>query len=397
MMSKDTSFPGKFAIVLLCFSTVLQAQESPLDPRLTKFEINRLVRFTSLEEANLRREKLIRFIWPKGLPLARPKVTRVQKPCEELSVVDASRIERIERLDCDLDGLDFQGAAFVAFPAKPTKNIRIAIVFAGHMPEGVDNYLSSGLSQSIEALLDEGFVVAAMQMPLVGWNQDKDGVLPSGKRFSIGKRQVAGHDELLAAVESELKGGFMRFFLEPIVMTLNELVARFPDHDGVLMTGLSGGGWTTQLAAAIDTRITASIPVAGSLPLYARPFSPGSRGDAEQEYGPIFRETDSDGDGVLDTAAGICSWLEIYALGGLPANDGLARKQMQVINLYDPCCFSGYVHTTYSEAISQRAAKMTGDWTVVVDDSHRDHLISSKVIEQFLIPTARTLSKNSRR
>ena len=36
------------------------------------------------------------------------------------------------------------------------------------------------------------------------------------------------------------------------------------------MIGLSGGGWTTTVYAAIDPRIVKSIPVAGTLPLYLR-------------------------------------------------------------------------------------------------------------------------------
>ena len=38
----------------------------------------------------------------------------------------------------------------------------------------------------------------------------------------------------------------------------------------VVMVGLSGGGWTTTVAAAIDPRIDLSIPVAGSLPFAMR-------------------------------------------------------------------------------------------------------------------------------
>jgi PhoPQ-activated pathogenicity-related protein len=34
----------------------------------------------------------------------------------------------------------------------------------------------------------------------------------------------------------------------------------------IVMAGLSGGGWTTTIAAAIDPRIQLSIPIAGSIP-----------------------------------------------------------------------------------------------------------------------------------
>ena len=376
-----------------------RAQDANLDPRLKAFDISGLVRFSDLEAANQRRDLLIRSIWPGGLPETRPKVQQVALPCVELASVDASLIDRVERFECTIPELDFVGLSFVVFPKMSTTGnagdqIRLAVVFAGHMPEGAENYLSSGLSRSIEVLLREGYVVAAMQMPVTGWNQDSDGRLPSGATFSVRQRRTAGHDQLLAVTEPELKAGFLRFFLEPFVQTVNELVSRYPHHKGILMIGLSGGGWMTQFASAIDTRVSVSIPVAGSLPLYARPFSPHSGGDAEQEYGPVFREEDKNGDGIPETATGICSWLEMYVLGGLPASAGQSRSQIQVINLYYSCCFSGYVHTTYSDGIEKRTSDLGGRWTRFVDESHKDHLISDHVIEQVLIPAARMLNED---
>lgn len=55
-----------------------------------------------------------------------------------------------------------------------------------------------------------------------------------------------------------------RFFLEPVVLTINYALSLGYKH--VVMTGLSGGGWTTTVAAAVDPRITLSMPVAGSIP-----------------------------------------------------------------------------------------------------------------------------------
>lgn len=385
--------------LLLCCLSQAGAQDAALDPRLHHFDIEPMVRFTTRDAANERRELLVRSIWPDGLPATRPKVQEVSLPCVELASVDARLIGRVQQFDCVLPDLDFVGVAFVAHPLLPAgqnaaDRPRLAIVFAGHMPEGAEHYLASGLSRSIEALLREGYAVAALQMPVTGWNHDVDGRLPSGQTFTIRQRRTAGHDELLSATESELQAGFMRFFIEPCVQTVNELVASYPEHDGILMIGLSGGGWTTQLASAVDVRISVSIPVAGSLPLYARPFSPHSRGDAEQEYAPIFREEDTNNDGIPDTATGICSWLEMYMLGGLPGSRGSERRQIQVINLYDSCCFSGFVHTTYADAIEKRCREQGGRWTKFVDETHRDHLISDHVIDQVLIPAARSLRKS---
>jgi hypothetical protein len=52
------------------------------------------------------------------------------------------------------------------------------------MPEVPANYLVLGLSDSVHQLLHDGYVVAIIQMPLVGWNHDADGVT-DGRRLAF--------------------------------------------------------------------------------------------------------------------------------------------------------------------------------------------------------------------
>jgi dienelactone hydrolase len=59
----------------------------------------------------------------------------------------------------------------------------------------------------------------------------------------------------------------MKFFVEPVILAIN--YAKTLGYKRIVMVGLSGGGWTTTVAAAIDPRIDLSIPVAGSLPFGA--------------------------------------------------------------------------------------------------------------------------------
>jgi hypothetical protein len=253
------------------------------------------------------------------------------------------------------------------------------------------------LSDTVNTLLRKGFIVAVVQMPFACWNVDTDGKLPSGQTFKIKKRLTGGHDALFEAVEPELHGGTMRFFIEPIVQTINELLAKQPDSRGVLMTGLSGGGWTTHIAAAVDTRIDTSIPVAGSLPLYARPFSPGSGGDMEQYYPALYREADSDGDGVLDKATGVCSWLEIYALGASTPRHDRPRHVTQVLNLNDACCFGGTAYTSFASQLEKRVDTIgTGTWQIFSDASHHGHAISPFAIEKVLLPAIERMQEKAR-
>ena len=80
----------------------------------------------------------------------------------------------------------------------------------------------------------------------------------------------------------------------------------------VIMMHMPQCGRTTHMAAALDTRIRLSFPVAGSYPLYLRNKDRGSVGDSEQYFIPLYDENISpDGSG-----GGVATWLEIYALGG---------------------------------------------------------------------------------
>ena len=116
----------------------------------------------------------------------------------------------------------------------------------------------------------------------------------------------------------------MRFFVEPITVFLNYAVEEYA-YDLVAMVGLSGGGWTTTLYAALDPRIARSYPVAGTLPLYLE-----SGGDYEQTHPGLYA---------------LANYPELYVLGTYEGE----RRQIQVLNRYDPCCFGGTEYVLYEE------------------------------------------------
>lgn len=390
----DLKAAGLFAILATHFTIApIELIAQDLDPKLVDYDGSRQIRFIGSAEAEARRAEMVKFVWPAGLTDSRPNVTADLGECPELAAVDAELIASVDLYDVDVGGFDFHSLCYVAHPASPAPGpSRLAIVHAGHMPDGAENYLAAGLAEAMNELLRQGYVVAAVQMPLVGWNGDADGTLPSGNTFDIqpSRSKTGRHDELFAKVAEELDGQTFRFFLEPVVQVTNELLARNPEHERLLMIGLSGGGWTTHLSAAVDPRIDISIPVAGALPLYARPFSPGSKGDAEQEYAPLFHEEDTNEDGILDRAAGVASWMEIFALGGITPDAERPREQVQVLNFFDSCCFSGSVYLSYEDEVARRVKTISGSaWQVYVDRSHHDHMISPEVIEDVLRPLAK--------
>lgn len=218
--------------------------------------------------------------------------------------------------------------------------VGFAIFHSGHLNAVYDT--------EVAALVDAGYAVQFLKMP------------------TDGRPSLTGyHNDLF----SENGTAAMATMLNHVIETVNALEALDPDAP-ILMTGLSGGGWTTHMAAAVDTRIDVSFPVAGSLPLFARPLSPGSDGDAEQTWPAIFGEADTNGDGTNDTATGAASWLEIYALGALPEG----RRQTQILNLQDPCCFNGNARRLYSEWL---ALEVPG-WSIHIDATNTDHSISAE-------------------
>lgn len=112
----------------------------------------------------------------------------------------------------------------------------------------------------------------------------------------------------------------MQLFIEPSVQAMNYWDA----HGGkgyYGMTGLSGGGWSTTVVAAIDPRILVSVPIAGSLPSIYFPTNCGSDpGTAEQKNVAYYT---------------IAGYLNQYDMGA----SGVGRRQLQILNNADDCCF----------------------------------------------------------
>ena len=184
---------------------------------------------------------------------------------------------------------------------------RLAIYCQGHRGDARIHGLAT-----IHALRDAGFAVLVVNMPQLGENS----ALPSGSR---------SHDSLGGADYP------LRYFVEPVMVALNWLCL-LREWEDVRMVGLSGGGWTTVLVAALDERITSSVAVAGSMPPDLRDQDPGSYGDLEQRltYG-------------LE--------LDLYAL---------ATNAVHVFNSEDPCCFPGRLYNGYADAMD--------NLTVIVED-----------------------------
>lgn len=258
----------------------------------------------------------------------------------------------------------------------------LVIVHHGHRPMPSD-----GSDSVVKSALWRGHQVLLLHMPLIDWNTN----YPSKAGLKVSDtakgRSFRDHNEIFKTLLSQgyTEGEILRLFLEPIIQGINYFKSQHQTDDiNVVMVGLSGGAWSTHLAAAVDTRVRTSIAVAGALPLFARRFSRGSSGDAEQIVPQVFRELDSpDSDAIPDSAAGVASWLEVFALGGIGTN----RTQIQILNVFDSCCFGGPVFATYDTFLSGLVNQIgPGQWKLVPDSSHRGHLISPFAISTVIEP-----------
>jgi len=173
-------------------------------------------------------------------------------------------------------------------------------------------------------------------------------------------------------------GSPIRFFLEPTGTGLNYLRKQYRAFH---MAGLSGGGWTTTVYAAIDPRIQCSFPVAGSIPLYLR--RGGSVGDREQFESTFYA---------------IAGYPDLYVLGA----HGKGRKQIQILVRHDNCCFGERQHDEkaigkpYAEAMREyerRVRNVVGNFRLVIDEVGPSHMISHHAIEDVILPELQSVRR----
>ncbi len=315
-----------------------------IDPVAAKVDVPALIRVRTAEDVARVRKGLTAFIWKNDGRL--PTSAAVTRARAELPKALAASGAACETLTVAMDR-GFKSVVLHFRPKAPNK--RLAIFHQGHDHA----WAGGGGTETVAFFLEKGYAVMVFQMPLFGDN----------KRFApVG---IGSHDAMAKLASRDLEP--IRFFVEPVAVALNHAWKESAPED-VVMVGLSGGGWTTTLYAALDPRVRLSFPVAGTLPDYLRVGRPGDTGDWEQSYPDLYK---------------IANYLDLYVMGAT----GRGRQQRQVLNKYDSCCFWGVGYRTYEKHVAKAVAGHgAGAFDVYLDESHRSHLVSREALKEAIGP-----------
>lgn len=322
-----------------------------IDYEKMNFDFESIIDIHSEKDALAKRNAVIDLLWGNpGFP-NKKLPDAMEENIRDTNYAGLANLKAIDKLSVKME---YSLSSYVYHFKSNESNGKAAIYHQGH-----GGKFLIGIN-TIQALLSEGYDVYAMSMPLLGFNNKP---IASTERF--GKLFVHKHEYL--AYLSPDHGHPVKYFMEPVAVVMNYMEQQ--NYEKIVMVGLSGGGWTTTLYAAIDSRIDISIPVAGSLPFYLRSndlMKSGTIGDYEQKVPELYS---------------IANYLELYVLGSF----GKGRSQLQILNQFDACCFGGTGYKTYENAVKTRVNELgIGKYDFFLDSSHRLHQISPKAIEYII-------------
>ncbi len=235
-------------------------------------------------------------------------------------------------------------------PSSPIAG-RFAIYHEGHGSRALDV-----AKETINWLLDRGWQVVTMDMPLSGANTDD---------MQAGLMNHYDFDSLDNGIDDPVA-----LFLLPVKAVVDHIVSRQTGQglQTVMMIGRSGGGWTTYVYAALDARIAIAVSIAGGTPMSQRlANSPYDLGDYEQFASHLYDVVPHED---MMTSAG-------------------TRAAFYVFNENDPCCFRVRQNeplVSYLQAASVQLNKPLG---VFIDTANPEHSISASgliALETFLEP-----------
>lgn len=228
-------------------------------------------------------------------------------------------------------------------PASPQPG-RYAIYHEGHGGAALDIGAAT-----IDWLLERGWQVFAVDMPLIGANSDDNGA----------NLNIAHYHDDFDKLEDATGNSPLGLFLLPIKSVVDLIFG----HTGaeapssVLMIGRSGGGWSTYAYSALDPRIDIAVSVAGGVPLSQRLQSEEEQildvGDYEQSAPHLYNVVSHED---LMVGAGSTAALYIY-------------------NQWDGCCYRVLPDEPIVDYLRTAGTAAGKTIEVYVDESNTQHSI----------------------
>ena len=314
---------------------------------ISNFDAGSLININEENDVYQKKQKLIQYIWKTDqLPQKVPAdiVNKINDPRFE----NLDNLKEIDKISIEMEN----GITSVVYLFHPNDaNSKLVIYHQGH-----SNGFIKGKS-TINEFLKNGYSVAAFSMPLI----EKDSQ-PIIDITNIGPVKFQEHKQFSLLETDDFSP--LTYFFTPITLTLNYLDKNYEFTD-YHMVGISGGGWTTTVYSAIDSRISKSFAISGSLPLPLR-YQVQDIGDWEQLHPEIYN---------------IANYLDLYIM----SSHGEDREFVQIFNKHDPCCFAGTLYELYEDEVrTVTSAIGNGKYSTYLDSSHMEHKISDTVMELIL-------------
>lgn len=311
-----------------------------IHPGVETTDFRQIITIDTPQGVEQRRQALAEFVWRGfGQPFAtRPGMVERDVMFPPLMGID--NLASVDRLTVEMPF----GINSVAFVLQPQQARSCLMIYQeGH---GVSFLHRRGY---LEKLVGEGCTTIALSLPLTGGINNQPTI--DHPRFGVLNLLNVDALEVLHTRTFSAIG----YYATPVIVALNHVLSE-QTFERVGMTGFSGGGWVSVLVAALDPRIQFSYPVAGTAPEAVFAAEPGW-GDWIQRESRLYE---------------IANYPELYVMGAA----GAGRRQLQVFNLRDECCFRGRNAEAYTPAVAERALALGGSFASLIRDDGWIHAFS---------------------